>query len=139
MLDTVNIFKVNFRRNAINEEFLFTCALRLIRERVVHTSSGVRLCNILLPPASKMLKGILVWDCPWVSLSVSRCIGYAHTRSRTVGDRILEFHMWINYANERAICLFFRCIWSCRVTSLYLKLCFNFPIVIMVILILGVQ
>ena len=31
MLDTVNNFKVNFRRNAINEVFLFTCALRLIR------------------------------------------------------------------------------------------------------------
>ena len=32
--------------------------------------------------------------------------------------------------------MLFRCIWSCRVTSHYLKLCFNFPIVR---LILGVQ
>ena len=83
-----------------------------------------------------MLRGILVWDCPWVSLSVSLCVGYAHTRSRTVGDRILEFYMWINYANERVICFFFVAL---GVASPYLKLCFNFPIVIMVMLILGVQ
>ena len=63
--------------------------------------------TFLLPPASEMLRGILVWDCPWVSLSVSLCVGYAHTGSRTVGDRILAFHMWINYVNERVIHFFF--------------------------------
>ena len=32
MLDTVIIFKVNFRRNAMNEGVLFHCDLRLIRQ-----------------------------------------------------------------------------------------------------------
>ena len=40
------------------------------------------------------------------SLSVSLCVGYACTRSRTIGDRILDFYMWIN-SNERYICFVF--------------------------------
>ena len=40
MLDTVNIFKVNFQRNAINDGFLFTCALRLIKKTFCGFSMG---------------------------------------------------------------------------------------------------
>ena len=73
MLDTINIFKVNFRRNAINEGFMFTCALMLIRCTCT-CSAGILWCTSVqqfMLPVSKRLRGILVLDCPWVSLSVS--------------------------------------------------------------------
>ena len=69
----------------------------------MQTSSGERLFNILNAPSFEEVEGYIGLDCPWVSLSVSLCVGYACTRSITIEDKILDFRIWINHANEMAI------------------------------------
>ena len=56
MLDTVNIFKVKFRRNAINEGCLKAHSLG---EHVVQTSTGVRLSNIIIAPSFEEVEGFI--------------------------------------------------------------------------------
>ena len=41
--------------------------------------------------------------CLLVCLSVHLCVGYACTRSITIGNRILEFNIWNSYANKMTI------------------------------------
>ena len=62
----------------------------VIYMRILHKFS-CRIGFFFMPPTSEKLRGILVWACPSVRLSV---ILWQLRNSRTLYARILKLHMW---------------------------------------------
>ena len=66
--------------------------------------------------------------CLLVCLSVHLCVGYACTRSITIGNRILEFNIWNSYANKMTIFFFVFVAFGISELQPFIN-SFNFPIV----------